>query len=392
MPEALITPNVLRWARERAQFTADDAAHKVKVRPERLIAWEIGEIHPTFRQAQQLAKMFHVPFGYFFLPSPPREELDIPDLRTVGGRVTPDFSLDFIDVYHDVLRKQEWFREYRLQEGARPLPFIGKYSISNNYRKIAADIRQELSIDDELRASVRNWEQFIGKIIEQAEGAGILVMRNSIVGKNTHRPLSVDEFRGFAISDPVAPLIFINSRDAKSAQIFSLAHELVHLWIGQSGVSNPMLDQKKNGDHNQKIESFCNRTAAEVLVPEAGFLAEWKDNLTTQENIDQLSKKYRVSGLVIARRGYDLGHLSYDEFQEFYLDALHYDKRVKSKLSDSDGGPSPYVMQKIRNGKLFSRAVSTAALESTLSLRDAGSLLGLKPANLKKYADFLAGK
>ncbi|MEA2114686.1 MAG: XRE family transcriptional regulator [Thermodesulfobacteriota bacterium] len=392
MPEALITPNVLRWARERAQFTADDAAQKVKVRPERLIAWEIGETHPTFRQAQKLAKAFHVPFGYFFLPSPPREELDIPDLRTVGGRVTPGFSLEFIDVYHDVLRKQEWFREYRLQEGARPLPFVGNYSISSNYKEVAADIRQELSIDDELRASVRNWEQFIGKIIEQAEGAGILVMRNSIVGNNTHRHLSVDEFRGLAISDPVAPLIFINSRDAKSAQIFTLVHELVHLWIGQSGVSNPMLDQKKNGDHNQKIETFCNRTAAEILVPEAGFLADWNENLSTQENIDQLSRLYRVSGLVIARRGYDLGRLTYDEFQEFYLDALHYDKRVKSKLADSDGGPGSYVMQKIRNGKLFSQAVSTAALEGTLSLRDGGALLGMKPGKLKKYADFLAGK
>ena len=333
-----------------------------------------------------------MPFGYFFLPSPPREELDIPDLRTVGGRVTPGFSLKFIDVYHDVLRKQEWFREYRLHEGARPLPFVGNYSISSNYKEVVADIRQELSIDDELRASVKNWEQFIGKIIEQAERAGILVMRNSIVGNNTHRHLSVDEFRGFAISDPVAPLIFINSGDAKSAQVFTLAHELVHLWIGQSGVSNPMLDQKKNGDHNQKIESFCNRTAAEVLVPEAGFLADWNENLSTQENIDRLSKLYRVSGLVIARRGYDLGRLTYDEFQEFYLDALHYDKSVKSKLADSDGGPGSYVMQKIRNGKLFSQAVSTAALEGTLSLRDGGALLGMKPGKLKKYADFLAGK
>lgn len=392
MPEALITPNVLKWARERANFTTDDVAQKVKVRPERLIAWEVGETHPTFRQAQKLAKVFHIPFGYFFLPSPPREELDIPDLRTVGGRVAPGFSLEFIDVYHDVLRKQEWFREYRLHEGARPLPFVGKFSISSDYKEVAADIQQELSIDDELRASVRNWEQFIGKIIEQAEGAGILVMRNSIVGNNSHRHLSVDEFRGFAISDPVAPLIFINSRDAKSAQIFTLAHELVHLWIGQSGVSNLMLDQKKNGDNNQKIEFFCNRTAAEVLVPEAGFLSDWNENLSTQENIDQLSKLYRVSGLVIARRGYDLGCLTYDEFQKFYLQALHYDKRVKSKLADSAGGPGSYVMQKIRNGKLFSQAVSTAALEGTLSLRDGGALLGMKPGKLKKYADFLAGK
>ncbi|MCD6388102.1 MAG: ImmA/IrrE family metallo-endopeptidase, partial [Desulfobulbaceae bacterium] len=279
-----------------------------------------------------------------------------------------------------------------LREEARPLSFIGKYSISSDYKEVASDIRQELSVDDELRASVKKWEQFISKFVEQAEGAGILIMRNSIVGNNTHRHLSVDEFRGFVISDSVAPLIFINSRDAKSAQTFTLAHELVHLWIGQSGVSNPMLDKKKNGDHNQKIETFCNRTAAEVLVPEAGFLGDWNENLSPQENLDQLSKKYCVSQLVIARRGYDLERLTYDEFQEFYLDALKYDKRVKNKLSDRDGGPGPNLMQKLRNGKLFSQAVSTAAFEGTLSLRDAGSLLGIKPGKLKKYATFLTGK
>lgn len=392
MPEALITPDVLRWARERARYSPDDAALKVQVRPERLTGWEIGESHPTFRQAQKLAKVFHVPFGYLFLPSPPREELAIPDLRTVGGKITPAFSLEFIDVYQDVLCKQEWFREYRLRQEARPLSFIGKYSVSSDYREVASDIRKKLSVDDGLRGSVRTWEQFIGKFVEQAEEAGIMIMRNSIVGNNTHRHLFVDEFRGFAISDPVAPLIFINSGDAKSAQIFTLAHELVHLWIGQSGVSNPMFDKKKNGDHTQRIETFCNRTAAEVLVPTTGFLADWNENILAQENLDQLSKKYRVSQLVIARRGYDLDCLTYDEFQEFYLRALRYDKQVKNKLSGKGGGPGPNLMQKLRNGKLFSQAVSTAAFEGTLSLRDAGALLGIKPAKLKKYANFLAGK
>lgn len=392
MPEALITPDVLKWARKRAQFTPDGAAQKVQVRPERFIAWEEGKIYPTFRQAKKLAKAFHVPFGYFFLPAPPKTKIDIPDLRTVGGGVRPDLSLEFIEIYHGLLRKQEWFREYRLQEGARPLPFIGKFSMESDFNEVADDIRQELSIDDHLRHSVGSWESFITGFIEQAENAGILVLRNSIVGNNTHRPLSVDEFRGLAMCDPVAPLIFINSRDAKSAQIFTFAHELAHLWIGESGVSNPILDTKKSGKHNQRIESFCNKTAAELLVPKAELLADWDRELSTRDNINLLSKKYRVSGLVIARRGYDLDLLNYDEFQEFYLDALQYDKRVKARLADSDGGPGSFVMQKIRNGTLFSRAVTTAAFEGRLPLRDAGSLLGIKPANLKKYADFLAGK
>jgi len=392
MPEALITPDVLKWARERAQFTPDGAAQKAKVRLDRLLAWEEGETRPTFRQAQKLAKAFHVPFGYLFLPSPPREQLNIPDLRTVDSRMTPGFSLEFIDLYHDILRKQEWFREHLLQEGSKPLPFIGKFSIESNYREVANDIRRELSFDDDLRASSGSWEQFITRFIEQAEDAGIIVMRNSIVGINTHRHLSVDEFRGFAISDPIAPLIFINSADAKSAQIFTFAHELIHLWVGVSGVSNPLLNKKKNGIHNQKTETLCNRTAAELLVPEAQFKADWDSVLSTRDNLDYLSKKYRVSQLVIARRGYDLDLLTYDEFQDFYVFALQQDREKKIKQSRSEGGPSFFVTQKSRNGRLFSRAIVTEAFEGKIPLRDAGSLLGVQPGKLKKYADSLAGK
>ncbi len=392
MPQALITPNVLRWARERAQFTPDGAAQKIKVRLDRLLAWEEGENHPTFRQAQNLAKAFHVPFGYLFLPSPPVEKLDIPDLRTVGGHTVPALNLEFIDLYHDILRKQEWFKEYQIQEGAKPLSFVGKFSITNNFREVANDIRQKLSVDNELRASSGSWEQFIGKFIEQAESTGILVMRNSIVGNNTHRHLSVDEFRGFAISDPIAPLIFVNSGDAKSAQIFTIAHELVHLWLGKSGISNPMLDRKKNKNQNQKIEAFCNKTAAELLVPEAQFLSDWNNNLSTQDNLDQLSKTYRVSQLVIARRAYDLNFLDHNEFQEFYITVLQQDRSKKVKQSQSKGGPSFYLTQKSRNGRLFSRVVVAAAFEGRLPLRDAGSLLGVKPGKLKKFANSLTGK
>ena len=391
MPEALITPHVLSWARKRAQFSTDAAAHRVKVRPEQFLAWEEGKKRPTFRQAKILAKAFHVPFGYFFLPAPPKQEPDIPDLRTVGNRTMPGFSPDFLDLYNDILRKQDWFREYRVQEGAQPLPFIGKYSATDDYRMVAEDIRQALSVD-EARSSARNWEQFITCLIEQAEDAGILVMRNSIVGSNTHRPLSVDEFRGFALSDPVAPLIFINSRDAKSAQIFTLAHELVHLWIGQSGVSNPLLNKEKKGKRGKKVESFCNRTAAEVLVPETQFLADWDNEIPAQDNIALLAQQYRVSQLVIARRGYDLNVLSYDVLQDFYRQAVQYDQKKKDKLAESAGGPKYETMRKFTNGKLFSQAVAAAALEGRLLLRDAGSLLGIKPASLKQYADFLTGK
>ncbi|MCP3889375.1 MAG: ImmA/IrrE family metallo-endopeptidase [Desulfobulbaceae bacterium] len=392
MAEALITPTVLKWARERAEFSDEEAAHKAGVKRERFLQWEEGEALPTFRQAQLLAKAFRIPFGYLYLQAPPPEvdKIDIPDLRTVGGHRASEFSLAFIDLYHDLLRKQEWFREYRLQEGASELPFVGKFTIDNDYKDVARDIREELGVNSKLRASARDWEHFITRLVEQAEMVEILVMRNSIVGNNTHRPLSVDEFRGLVISDSVAPLVFINSADAKSAQVFTLAHELAHLWIGESGVSNPMINGRKNG--NQSHEVFCNKVATEVLVPEDQFIDDWDDSLDVEENLSRLSKQYRVSQLVIARRGYDLDILDYEQFKKFYISALSFDRAKKQRLTLSDGGPPPYTNQKIRNGRLFSQAVLSAAFSGRLPLRDAGFLLGLKPAKLRKFSNALVGK
>jgi Zn-dependent peptidase ImmA (M78 family)/DNA-binding XRE family transcriptional regulator len=387
MAEAIITPDVLRWARERADFSQDDAAQKVKVRPDRFNEWENGQSRPTFRQAQILAQAFHIPFGYFFLPAPPPEEqLDLPDLRTIGGIETTQFSLNFVDHYFDLLRKQEWIREYRLNNGFNELTFIAKYSFDDSYKTVAHDIQKELAINPDLRNTARNWEEYISKFIEQAESAGILVMRNSIVGTNTHRPLSVEEFRGLAICDKIAPLVFINSADAKSAQLFTLAHELAHLWLGQSGVSNPDLRSKKNGGRNNNSETFCNKIAAEILVPEDSFLESWNRQLAVADNLDLLSKIYRVSRLVISRRAYELDLIEYADFQEFYLAALNTDRNKKIKQSQSSGGPSFYTTQKSRNGKLFSQSVIAAAFSGKLPLRDAGSLLGVKPGNIRKYA------
>jgi len=387
MAEAIITPDVLKWARKRAEFSQDDAAQKVKVRPDRFIEWENGDSRPTFRQAQMLAQAFHIPFGYFFLPAPPpEEELDLPDLRTIGGIDRNKFSINFIDHYFELLRKQEWIREYRLHNGFNELAFIAKYSFEDSHKVVAHDIQRELEIDTELRNTASNWENYISEFIEQAESAGILVMRSSIVGINTHRPLPVEEFRGLAICDKIAPLVFINSADAKSAQLFTLAHELAHLWLGQSGVSNPDLRAKKSGKTNNRSEAFCNRIAAELLVPEEHFLESWDETAKTAENLDLLTKVYRVSRLVIARRAYELDLIGYTEFQEFYLAALAFDRNKKNRQAKSSGGPSFYTTQKTRNGKLFSQSVIAATFSGKLPLRDAGRLLGVKPGSIRKYA------
>lgn len=235
--EAHITPRVLRWARERGNLSREAVAEKIHVGPDRLEAWEAGRARPTFRQAQDLARRFAIPFGYLFLPEPPAEAPPIPDLRTVANDPRRRLSAELTALLHDVVDKQRWYREFQEEEGASPVRLVGRFPPGSSPDVIAGDIERTLGVGA-LRRAAGSPDDFLRLLAGRAEETGVLVMRSGIVGNNTSRRLSVDEFRGFAISDDLAPLIFINARDAKSAQVFTCLHELAHLWIGQSGISH----------------------------------------------------------------------------------------------------------------------------------------------------------
>ena len=376
MTQALIHPAMLRWARERLEWPPEYVAKKVPVKPEKFAMWELGKAYPTFRQAQTLARSLRIPFGYLFLSKPPDEALPIPDLRTISDEQYFQLSVDFLDTLNDALRKQDWYREYLQREGAEPLPFIARYSIDDSVVEVAKDISSTLEIDSRLRRDARNWQDFLSLFIEKVESAGILVMRNSVVKNNNYRPLSVEEFRGFALSDNLAPMIFINSRDAKAAQIFTLAHELVHLWIGKSAISNPNLAHGST-EEEYKIERFCNLVAAEVLTPQGDFLQRWSDQESLEENIAGLTRYYKVSSVVVLRRALDLERITRDSFFKQYKLELEKQKPVRQ----SSGG-DPYATYWTRNSKRLTQAIVSAAFEGRLLYRDAASLLGVKVKTL----------
>ena len=237
--DAFITPDVLRWALERRGLPDEEVARRVSVRPERVRRWKDGSGQPTLRQAQALAQKLSVPLGYLFLSERPSDEFPLPDLRTVGDGPPGTPSPELVAVVYDALSKQQWYREYLESQGEAPLEFVGSRSVDDDPDDVARDIRSRLGVNDAMRQDAASWEQFLTTFIRAAEAAGILVLRSGIVEANTQRPLDVEEFRGFAISDDLAPLVFINGKDAKAAQIFTLAHEIAHLWLGESGVSNP---------------------------------------------------------------------------------------------------------------------------------------------------------
>jgi transcriptional regulator with XRE-family HTH domain len=236
---AYVSPATIQWAIKRAGTNPTELASRIKtVKAEQIKAWESGESLPTFSQAEILADRLRIPLAVFFMRQPPKLDIPVPDLRTIGNNQARTFSLDFIDVLNDALVKQEWYREYLEESKAPRLPFVGKFKPNGNFVAVAADMAATLGVNDELRAECATWESFLSCFVRQAEGLRVMVMRGGVVQHDTSRGLDAKEFRGFVISDDLAPLVFINSKDAKAAQTFTLAHELAHIWIGKSGISN----------------------------------------------------------------------------------------------------------------------------------------------------------
>jgi Zn-dependent peptidase ImmA (M78 family)/transcriptional regulator with XRE-family HTH domain len=377
MPNALINGDVLRWARERAALPIEEVAGRMNQAPNRLLAWEAGEDRPTFRQAQKLASIVHIPFGFLFLPHPPQDMLPLPDLRTVGSTPAPELDVNCRDLLHDVMFKHDWFVEVLEEQGHEPLPFVGKFTVRNSTEAVAADIRQTLDIADAFRTAT-NWESYLRVLMARAEAIGIWVMRSGIVGSNTRRPLNVKQFRGFAIAHPIAPLIFVNGRDARAAQIFTLAHELAHIWIGSSGISNIQLGRRDYGTDKQ-AEIFCNKVAAELLVPAKSLNSLWNMSMSQANNYETLARTFKVSKVVIARRALDLGKIDETEYRHFYR---RQEEEWERDADEGGSGGDFHLTLPVRNGSRFTREVAASAVAGRTLFREAAALLNVKPASI----------
>lgn len=376
-PQAQINPEVLRWARGRMGLDIGAAAMAGGVKPEQLERWETGDDLPTFRQAQNMAQALHAPFGFFFLPQVPVEEPLLPDLRTLGGRPVGRPSVDLLETLKQALQRQAWYVEYQQEQGMAALPFVGKFGLDASTQTVAADIRAVLGV--ELERGQSKWDDYQRALIQGAERAGVLVMRSGMVGNNTRRKLDVSEFRGFAISHAVAPVVFINSTDAPTARLFTLMHELAHIWFGSSGISNG-----ETGNARQE-EVACNAVAGEFLAPATVFRQLWAGGeADLRTRLADLAQRFHVSQLVIVRRALDLGLLGRETYNNFYLAELERFRNTESK-----GGGSFYRNAMSKNSERFAKAVTAEALSGRLLLRDAGKLLGVQPAKIRQFSEQL---
>lgn len=361
-----VQPDLFAWARERARL--DSAA--LAARFPRLAEWERGDAKPTLRQLQDYAKATHAPVGYFFMPAPPEEALPIPDFRTVGNRVIARPSADLLDTVYACQDRQAWYRDDAMMIGQRPLPFVGSVTREMPPLAAAERIRKALGFSVYARRDCRTWAEALRMFIAQAELIGVLVMVSGVVMSNNRRPLDPQEFRGLALIDPLAPLVFINGADSKSAQMFTLAHELAHLWLGQSALS----DASVKSATGNATEIWCNQVAAELLVPLDVLQGLREAEESLDETLKRLTRYFKVSSLVVLRRMLDAGWIDRETYFHAYRAEL---ARIEGLDAKPGGGGDFYRTTTSRVGRRFARALVESTLEGRTLYRDAFRMLGI---------------
>lgn len=377
MIRVTISDTMLRWALDRS-----GSPELIGGKFPKLDEWLTGERQPTLRQLETFAKATSTPFGYLFLTQPPEERLPIPHFRTIGEESMQPPSPDLLETVHTMQRRQAWMRDYLIEEGYDPLDFIRSVRIEDELESISRKMRASLGFSERWAANQRTWTDALRELRRRMEQVGITVVVNSIVGNNTHRKLDPAEFRGFVLADERAPLVFVNGADGKAAQMFTLAHELAHLWLGRSAA----FDLRELQPADDETERACDRIAAEFLIPGAELRNMWPDVRHDPDPYQTIARKFKVSVIVAARRALDLEVISNDEFLDFYHG---YQKRERRKSAPSQDGGDFYASQNLRLGQRFAETVIRAARQGKLLYREAYRLTGLRGKTFDRYAEHL---
>ncbi len=367
--EVNVNANMLTWAIARAGYELQTFTEKYpKVQP-----WLEGQKKPTVKQLEEFSKKVYLPFGYLFLPEPPREKLPIPFFRSNGNRADK-VSVNVYDTILLMQQRQDWLSNYLKDNGFETLCFVGKFRNKANVKAIVADIRSVLNLPENWASQFRTWQEAQDHLVLHIEDKGIITVFNGVLENNVHRKIPVDECRGFVLVDEMAPFMFINNADWKSAQMFTIAHELAHIWTGHSAG----FDFRKLQAADDPIEKLCDQVAAEFLVPKSSFNEVWSHN----PDIKYASRFFKVSEIVIARRALDTGKLSKKQFFAFYKE---YANKEFSKIEHQSSGGNFYATTRKRLSLAFASHINNAVKSGNLLYRDAYKLTSLKGDTFQNF-------
>jgi Zn-dependent peptidase ImmA (M78 family)/DNA-binding XRE family transcriptional regulator len=382
--KAFITPNVLKWARESARMTEEIAAAKVSVSIEKLKEWEDGTSQPTIRQAQTLAKSYKRPFALFFLPDIPRDFQPLQDFRKSGSK---SLTTSSIFIIREIQQKQGWISDVYAENQEEKLPFVGRFNINDNPQKVAEDILQTLNINPLLYKTdnpIKEW-------IDAAETNGIFISRTSFI--HSRLKLDAEELQGFAIADTHAPFVFVNSEDWNAPQLFTLVHELAHIWIAETGISNEVEPNLKQKDTFHPVELFCNEVAANTLMPQEIILNFDSSLFQSSKDVFKIAKQLGVSSFALLVRALNLHIISLSIYNNLKKQAdkdfadylrIEAEKKAKQKEKEKLGGPNYFLLQLNRNSKLFTQTVLDAFRGGYIEPTLASNLLNVQVNKFQK--------
>lgn len=377
-----IQPEIISWA--LSQTSEEKLGSKLV---ENIKHWLAGTKSPTFCQIEDFSRKSHIPLGYFFLQTPPVEQISLLEYRTLDRTELTNPSRNLIDTIHAMEAVQEWMGNYRKEWNYDKISVVGSLKDITDISLIADTIRKDLGLNMEWYKECKNPSEAFNRVRGLLEECGILVMMNGIVGRNTHRALDINEFRAFAMVNGWAPLIFINSADSEGGRVFSLFHEVVHLWIGENNLYN---DRRYSASGIKPVEITCNAVAGELMVPKATFLEKWNDNKNeeTFEKIKELARMFRCSNSVIARRALDNKKINQDVYNRVIEDSIKAYSRAKQEKSS---GGDYYRVTRSRLDRVFVRALCESINSGRTSFTEAYRLTNTTNKTFSEVVSGLGG-
>jgi Zn-dependent peptidase ImmA (M78 family) len=394
--EIPINFKLLEWARNQAHLSPDRAAAKAGLKDRktrgktegltstvRLQRWEKGIGTPTLPQLEKIAAAYRRPILTFFLPEPPIQQTRLQDFRTIANKTldSESFSPEFSALLRRIEALQLNIHDLMVELKSEPITFVASFTLESKPIEAVENIRRFIGYTFKDQQKAGSFEQVFSDIRTRAEDKGIFVLTEGNLG-SYHTNIEPEVFRGLSLSDNVAPFAVVNPNDAKSAMIFTLIHELCHLGLGDTGISNWNSIETTPKSTSLKNELFCDQVAASFLAPGETLLKEWEYYsiaYTPKECIEKIARSFCVSRVVIARRLFSFKKITEAFYWEFYnLCQEEWRKRQASqKKSDV-----PYKIQvKYRLGNRLIRTVVGAAAQGKISELDASRILNVKINN-----------
>ena len=385
-----INPEILRWARETAGFTLEEASQKLKIQvikemspKERLTSLETGKIEPSRSMLNKMASLYRRPLLVFYMEKPPRKANRGQDFRTLSSDYS-DATIGLVDaLIRDIKTRQSILRSaLEDEDDIKQLSFVGSMKTDDGIEKLVKSIIKTINFSLDKFREQKSQDEAFKYVRNLIEYQGIYVLLIGDLG-NHLSAINLDLFRGFSISDNLAPFIVINDKDSHAAWIFTLFHELTHIWLGHTGISGY--------DSEQKIEKFCNQVASEILLPNYDpFFNKFIKISEFEEQIDEISKFARsknISSSMVAYKLLILGLINQttwkklsNEFRNLWL--VNKAKERETNRAKS-GGPSYYLIRRNRLGENLISQVHQLHRSGTLSTMKAGKVLGVNPKNIQ---------